>query len=856
MLRILKVRLGWSSGGGWFMFSRTGFAPVCLVMFLAGLVPVVSAQTINVDTQLDRHPISPDVYGANLADQATLQAFNIPLHRLGGNRMSRYNWADNSDATGSFWYFESYPDPDPTPGGIADSFIQLTKSGGAQPMMTVPMIDWITKADAMRHILCSFDKSGTPAYTDQTLFDPFQSNCGTGVKQSDGTFVVNNPATDLTSFGTKAAQANDAALQAAFVQHLIDTWGAAGIGGVTYYILDNEYSDWHAVHRDVHPTGASYQEIKDKMILFGEMIRAKDANAQILATEEVGWWSFYYSGRDLQSYDLNGTTPDYTGHGNTFYTNWLLDQIHQHDVANPTKRVLDVFSMHWYPSGNEFSNDVDPASQLLRNRSTRALWDPNYTDENGLLDPLTGNPAQPDFIHRMQNAVATYYPGLKTAITEYSWGAVDDMNGATAQADVLGILGREGVDIGTAWFDETLFGGMHQSQPAAKAFAMYRNYDGSNSTFGDTNIRATVPNPDNVSAFAAERSADGALTIVVINKQLSSTASITVNLANFQDAGAAQVYQLAGNVISHPANRPIAASSFTASLPAKSVTTFVIPPLAAAPNFSVSCAPTSLFAAPGGSDGSSCSVTPTGGFNNDVTLSCAGLPAGITCSFGTNPVTPPGSSTLTVNVDGAVAEATYPFTVQGTDGVLTHSSNMSIVVSTGPAALLYDDFEDNNMTWIAQKGVWTESGGTLTGVGASTAIVFAPQPWSPSGLSACSVCTLETDITTSGGINNKVFIQPWYQSKTNRVDLLLKPDNGVIILKQVSGGVLVRKSKFFVALPHFTNHHIKLGYDGANFNLEVDGVPQAAVSAGAVPFGNLSLKVKNTTATLQQVIIY
>ena len=232
-------------------------------------------------------------------------------------------------------------------------------------------------------------------------------------------------------------------------------------------------------------------------------------------------------------------------------------------------------------------------------------------DENGLLDPLTGNPAKPDFIHRMKTAVATYYPGLKTGLTEYSWGAVDDMNGATAQADVLGIFGREGLDIGTAWFDETQFGGMKQSQPAAKAFAMFRNYDGANSVFGDTNIRATVPNPDNVSAFAAERSSDGALTIVVINKQLANTANITINLANFADAGAAKVYQLANNAITHPADRPIAASSFTATLPAKSVTTFVIAPAVAA-DFGVSCSPTALAAPQGDNDSTTCTISTTG----------------------------------------------------------------------------------------------------------------------------------------------------------------------------------------------------------------------------------------------------
>jgi hypothetical protein len=47
--------------------------------------------------------------------------------------------------------------------------------------------------------------------------------------------------------------------------------------------------------------------------------------------------------------------------------------------------------------------------------------------------------------------VATNYPGTKTAITEYNWGALNDITGAIAQADLLGIFGREGLDLATIW---------------------------------------------------------------------------------------------------------------------------------------------------------------------------------------------------------------------------------------------------------------------------------------------------------------------------------------------------------------------------------------------------------------------
>jgi hypothetical protein len=66
---------------------------------------------------------------------------------------------------------------------------------------------------------------------------------------------------------------------------------------------------------------------------------------------------------------------------------------------------------------------------------------------------------------------------------------------------------------------------------------MYRNYDGNKSTFGDTSILTVVPNPDNLSAFGAVRTGDGALTLMVINKNLTNATPITANLTGGLFAG-------------------------------------------------------------------------------------------------------------------------------------------------------------------------------------------------------------------------------------------------------------------------------------------------------------------------------
>ena len=79
-------------------------------------------------------------------------------------------------------------------------------------------------------------------------------------------------------------------------------------------------------------------------------------------------------------------------------------------------------------------------------------------------------------IPRMKNWVASYYPGTKIGITEYNWGAEGHINGATAQADILGIFGREGLDLATRWTTPAA------ARPLYKAMKMFRNYDGNKST--------------------------------------------------------------------------------------------------------------------------------------------------------------------------------------------------------------------------------------------------------------------------------------------------------------------------------------------------------------------------------------
>jgi hypothetical protein len=528
------------------------------ITLVAGSTPPVTNTPVSiaVDAQLNRHSISPLIYGVAFASSNQLSDGNFTLNRSGGNSETRYNWQLNAHNHAADWYFESIDDGSSTPAATADDFVANSKNGGAQPLLTIPMIGWPPILGAGRAKLASYS---TNKYGPQTGTDwEWMPNAGNGIGTNPTThttwlITTNNP--NDASFPTNSA------FQQPFIQHLTSRWGWSTNGGVPYYIMDNEHSIWFATHQDVHPIGPTMQEIWSKMLDYASVVKSNDPNALVLGPEEWGWNGYLYSGYDQQ----NPGYHDRATNGGWDYMPWLLNQFHQHDTSTG-QRLLDYFTLHCYPQeGDVSSDDVSTNTELLRNQSTRVFWDTNYVDPSWVNSIIM-------LIPRMSNWVATYYPGTKIGVTEYNWGGEGYINGATAQADILGIFGREGLDLATRWT------AVATTDPVHMAMRMYRNYDGNKSTFGDTSISASGPNPDNVSTFGAIRSSDGALTLMVINKQLTSSASVTVSLTNFLPAGTGQVWQLtSANTITRLSDISFSGTTFTSTVPVQSITLFVLP---------------------------------------------------------------------------------------------------------------------------------------------------------------------------------------------------------------------------------------------------------------------------------------
>ncbi|MFT6244964.1 MAG: subtilisin-like proprotein convertase family protein [Salibacteraceae bacterium] len=106
-------------------------------------------------------------------------------------------------------------------------------------------------------------------------------------------------------------------------------------------------------------------------------------------------------------------------------------------------------------------------------------------------------------------------------------------------------------------------------------------------------------------------------------------------------------------------------------------------------------------------------VGSIGGYNDPVTLSITGVPTGATAVFSTNPVTPVGTSTLTISNTGSATAGTYGLTVQGVSTSGTKTTDLSLNISsasplattlTTPANLAVSVAVPTDFTWVAAPG--------------------------------------------------------------------------------------------------------------------------------------------------------
>jgi kumamolisin len=99
-------------------------------------------------------------------------------------------------------------------------------------------------------------------------------------------------------------------------------------------------------------------------------------------------------------------------------------------------------------------------------------------------------------------------------------------------------------------------------------------------------------------------------------------------------------------------------------------------------NFTIAVSPTSGSLDQGQSGYATVTTTVSGGFSSAIALSATGVPSGVTGSFSPASIASPGSGTahFTLTVSRTAPTGTYPITITGTGGGVTHTTTLSFEV--------------------------------------------------------------------------------------------------------------------------------------------------------------------------------
>jgi endoglucanase len=541
-------------------------APILVVFIFCASVTAANINvTYNINTDANRTPISKYIYGGN----GQTDPF-YTIHRSGGNRLTAYNWENNWSNAGADWLYENdqLMGPSTPPGKAITDFRNSCITNKQDSIVTLQMAGYVSAA-IWRQI--NLDTEAAPSiYFKKVVFAkgaPFCSPPGSP---------------DTTDANVYMDE---------FVNFLVSKYGHAGDpNGVKFYDLDNEPDIWSdgnkgATHPEVHPADPCCIEIKDKTIALATAIKNVDPNAQLIGPVSYGFGGYL---------DFQGASDWPSVQGSYgWFLNYYLDTM---KVASNAagKRLLDALDVHWYPEaydghyygdnnqyidGNRITTEIGDikvysrANRTARMQAPRTLWDTSYVYPGGEVSWINRwCSGYLPILPKLKQSINTYYPDTNLAITEYDYGGGDDYSGGIAFADVLGIFGKYGVYIANYWGEPNTY--------INAGFKIYRNYDGANSTFGDTEVYSTDSNKVDSSIYASVFNGYTCeMHLIVINKNIDNDITGTFNITSPQNFTSGSVWKFDSTspaITTTTAISSITNNSFTYTVPKTSVCHIVL----------------------------------------------------------------------------------------------------------------------------------------------------------------------------------------------------------------------------------------------------------------------------------------
>jgi len=518
-------------------------------LFIITISANIFSQSIDFLITADgsKKPISPYIYGTN---QLLTEEENWTAMRQGGNRLTGYNWENNASNAGTDWINSSDNfltwiagiQNENEPGIVTTTFRDKSIELNAYSLITLQLAGYVAR-----------DKSG--AVTENQTAPSLRWR---SVQFEKGSQFSLQPDTSDTFVYIDE-----------YVNFLVNRFGMANTPtGIKGYSLDNEPGLWISTHPRIHPLQARCVEMVQKAIGVSTAVKNVDPYLEIFGPVLYGF-NAYYDFQSAADWDSVKAGTNYQ-----WFIDYYLDQMRLAEISSG-KRLLDVLDIHWYPEARgdnriTETNANTTADKLARVQAPRTLWDNNFT-ENSWIGQWFG--AYLPLIPRLKESIDEYYPGTKLAFTEFSYGGENDITGAIAMADVLGIFGKYDVYLGTYWQLDS------PSNYISAAYKIYRNYDGNNSTFGDNSLPSVTSDSVSTSVYGSLNETGNEIHLVVINKKLNESVNSNFTILSQHNIQSGSVWKLDGNSFEIAEINPvinITNNSFSYTLPAGSVCHFVL----------------------------------------------------------------------------------------------------------------------------------------------------------------------------------------------------------------------------------------------------------------------------------------
>lgn len=472
------------------------------VLFISSLQAQISVN-YHINTTQGIEQISPYVYGVNMM---TATDFST-ARRMGGNRLTGFNWENNASNAGADYYHSSdnyipwilgVPSSNyAVPGISLTTFHNTSLSQDDYTLLTLPMAGYAAR-----------DKNGTVPVSETAP----SSRWVEVINRKGSAFVLLPDTTDNVLYIDE------------LLYFIINAYGTANTStGVKGYILDNEPALWVYTHPRLHSDTLTVAELMSKSIDLAATVKEMDSYAEVFGPDLYGFSAIL----NLQN------APDWSNYSGTYnrFIEAYLDLMRQaSDSAG--YRLLDVLDIHWYPAPTGIhSGDTSQTVSEARMQVPRTLWDSTYVEDSWIgqyFSPVV-------LLHYLHNAIDQYYPGTKLSITEYNYGASNHISGGIAQVEALGVFGKYGVYFASKWGTTEAY--------ITTAFNMYRNYDGNSNTFGSTKVMATMNDTLNTSIYVTVDDSDPTcLHIIVLNKNYNSTINGNFQITSNYQYNAADVW--------------------------------------------------------------------------------------------------------------------------------------------------------------------------------------------------------------------------------------------------------------------------------------------------------------------------